>query len=53
MHQSCRASLWRQSFEQLYFYDFREDAEVFPQPEVTDWAEASPDPDAVKESHDE
>lgn len=27
-----------------------EEAEVFPQPEVTDWAEASPDPDSPKET---
>ena len=32
---------------------YSEDAEVFPQPEVTDWAEASPDPDIVKETADE
>jgi len=30
-----------------------EDAEVFPEKEVTDWAEASPDPDAVKETPDD
>lgn len=34
-----------------FFYS--QDAEVFPQPEVTDWAEASPDPDIVKETVDE
>ena len=33
----------------MYSYD----AEVFPQSEVTDWAEASPDPDIVKETADE
>ena len=37
----------------LLFCDLSEEAEVFPQPEVADWAEASPDPDAVKESQDE
>lgn len=45
-----------------FFCDFSEDAEVFSGPdvtevfrraEVTEWGEASPDPDSTKESTEE
>ena len=35
------------------FFPCSEETDVFPQTEVADWAEASPDPDAVKETTEE
>lgn len=35
------------------FFSCSEETDVFPQTEVADWAEASPDPDAVKETTEE
>lgn len=37
----------------LFFCNFSEDAEVFPEAGVTDWSEASPDPDSTKETTEE
>lgn len=51
---TARFSTSRTSSRQLNeFFLCSEETDVFPQTEVADWAEASPDPDAVKETTEE